>query len=207
MSDVTEDIVYQRVARLLAVRDAVADAFGGQKRKVTDPKDLSEVVRRVREAIQAVPDAYGTIIGGLAVQELGYVRWTEDVDVVLDAAHYAEVLEHLRNHGFTLHDDLILRKTDTGTILDVLKEGQRLKDSQLPVPPPSELGPNRGFAKLEAVIRLKLDSGGRMKDLADIVELLKRYPDRIGTVQSSLPEILKPEYIRLAAQARREMQP
>ena len=160
----------------------------------------------VRDAIQAVPGAYGTIVGGLAVQELGYVRWTEDVDVVVDAAHYSEVLDYLRNHEFTLQDGLVLCKTDTGTILDILKEGQKLKDSLLPVPSPSDLGPNRGFATLQAIVRMKLDSGGRMKDLADIVELLKRYPDRIATLEAMLPDVLLEGYKRLAAQALREMQ-
>jgi hypothetical protein len=207
MSDAaTEDIVYQRAARLLAVRDAVADAFGGQKRKVTDPKDLSEVVRRVRDAIHAVPEAYGTIIGGLAVQELGFVRWTEDVDVVIDADHYAEVIEHLRQNGFTLHGDLILRKTDTGTILDVLKEGQTLKNARLPVPHPSELGPNRGFATLTGVIRMKLDARRRI-DLADVVAVLKPNLDKVDIVREALPEIMREEFNQLAEEARREMQP
>jgi hypothetical protein len=199
-----ENAVYQRASRLLAVRDAVAEAFGGRKTPVTDPEDLKEVVLRVRRALASIPGSYGTIVGGLAVQELGYVRWTEDVDVVVDADHYSELIEHLRANGFTLHGDLTLRKNDTGTILDVLKEGQTLKDSRFPIPHPAELGPNRGFATLYGLIRMKLDTGGRFKDLGDLVELLKRRVTEIDQIKATLPQSLHEEFEKVAAQARRE---
>jgi hypothetical protein len=154
-----EDSVYERAARLLAVRDAVAEEFGGHKLAVTDPNDLREIARRFRQAITAVPGAYGVIIGGLAVQELGYARWTEDVDAVVDAAHYGEILALLRDEGFVLKADFTLVLRETGVKLVLLREGITLKNSRFPLPHPSEFGANRGFATFAAVVRLKLDSG------------------------------------------------
>ena len=198
-----EDAVYKRSARLLAVRDAVADVFGGNKLNVTDPSDLKEIVKKIRRAITAVTGAYGIIIGGLAVQELGYLRWTEDVDVVVDAEHFGGVLEYLRSDGFVLKVDCTLELADTGAKLDLLKEGTVLKDARLPLPHPSELGPNRGFATLSAIIRLKLDAH-RMKDFADIVELLKKRLTETSSIRQTLPEIMREQFDQLAAEARRE---
>ena len=87
-----EELVFVRASNLTAVRNAVSEVFGGTRVDLLDPSELREVVRKVRNAISAVPGAYGTIVGGLAVQELGYVRYTNDVDVVADAACYRDVL-------------------------------------------------------------------------------------------------------------------
>jgi hypothetical protein len=198
-----EQSVYARASRLAAVRNAVSDVFGGRAVDMTDPADLRHVVQQVRNALTHVPDAYGTIIGGLAVQELGYVRWTEDVDVVVDAAHYREILEYLRNNGFQLKFDFTLQRKDSGVNLDLLREGATLKDSQLPLPNPAELGPNRGFATLAGVTRLKLDTN-RMKDMADIVELFKPRLSEAAQVRPSIPALLLPKFDQLMEQARRE---
>jgi hypothetical protein len=200
-----EDAVYLRAQRLRAVRDAVSEVFGGSKRMdLVDPAELQRIVRMVRAAISAVPDAYGTIVGGLAIQELGYMRFTEDVDVVIDAQHYSQVLDHLRQNGFVLKGDFILTKADSGVILDVLKEGQTMKDSRFPVPHPAELGPNRGFATIAGIIRMKLDTR-RLKDQADIVELLKKRVEQFGSIRAQIPEVLHPDFDRACEQARKEL--
>ena len=173
---------------------------------ITDPADLTEIVKKVRRAIADVSGSYGTIIGGLAVQELGYLRWTEDVDVVADAEHYRDIIENLRNTGFILKADFTLEMKDSGARLDLLKEGAKLKDSQLPLPHPSELGPNRGFATLAGLTRLKLDTD-RMKDMSDIVELFKKSQarlDDIPNIRKTIPAPLLEKFDRLALQARKE---
>jgi hypothetical protein len=199
-----DEAVYQRAHRLSAVRDAVHSAFGGGSNvDLVDPAELQRVVRLVRTAISAVPEAYGTIVGGLAVQELGYLRFTEDVDVVIDAGHYSAVLDYLRQNGFKLHADFTLTKSDSGVILDVLKEGQTLKSSRFPVPHPQELGPNRGFATIVGITRMKLDTV-RAKDFADLVELFKKRLDQLAIIRAALPENLQADFDRAAEQAQRE---
>ncbi len=98
-----------------------------------------------------------------------------------------------------------LENRETGARIDLLKEGVKLHDSKLPLPHPSELGKNGGFASVASIIRLKLDSGGRMKDLADIVELLKVRINDTDTIATQLPESLRAQFTQLVAQARREL--
>lgn len=199
-----EDLVYSRCARLLAVQHAVAEIAGGRKVDA-DPEALKEAVALTRKAVRQVDGAYACFIGGLAVQEHGYQRWTDDVDVVVDAAHFSQVMDVLRSMNFMITPKGWLENRDTGARIDLLKEGVKLHDSKLPLPHPSELGKNGGFATVASIIRLKLDSGGRMKDLADIVELLKVRIDETDTIATQLPESLRAQFTSLVAQARREL--
>jgi len=201
-----EELVFARASNLTAVRNAVSEVFGGTRVDLTDPADLRSVVQIVRTALQSVPDAYGSIVGGLAVQELGYLRFTDDVDVVVDNAHYREVLEFLRNNGFLLTADFTLKQKDSGVKLDLLREGHTLKDSQLPVPNPVELGPNRGFATLAGLTRMKLDTH-RMKDMADIVELFKPRLNEVEQIRQKIPSVLLSKFDQLIEQARQEARP
>jgi hypothetical protein len=199
-----EDLVYSRCARLLAVQHAVAEIAGGRKVDA-DPEALKEAVALTRKAVRLVPGAYACFIGGLAVQEHGYVRWTNVVDVVVDAQHYGEVLEKMREFGFAITTDWSLQHRETGARIDLLKEGTTLHNSQYPLPHPRELGKNCGFAAIEAIVRMKLDTGGRLKDLADIVELLKVHPEQMDLIELKLPEPMRAQYVQLLAQARREL--
>ena|GEM_PF-2350823 len=200
-----EEYAYSVAARLLAVQHAVAEITGGRKVDA-DPHALREAIMQLRTAVKAVDGAYATFIGGLAVQNLGYERWTDDVDVVVDAEHYGEVLDRLRAAGFTLKADFSLQNNQTGAKLDLLKEGTVLKDSKFPLPHPSELGPNCGFASIAAIIRLKLEAH-RRQDLADIVALLKTRLAEIDSLCASVPEIYRQQVKELAEEARREAAP
>lgn len=170
------------------------------------PEALKEAVLLLRKAAQAVSGSHVVIIGGLAVQELGYERYTKDVDAVVDSDHFDEVRDYLRAHGFVLTPELLLRHRDTGAELDLLREGAVLKGSRLPLPHPRELGPHLGTASLAGLIRLKLDTP-RIQDKADIVALMKTRLAESGRIGSELPEILREEFLKLVEQARRESSP
>ena len=90
--------------------------------------------------------------------------------------------------------------------LDLLREGHTLKDSQLPVPSPVELGSNRGFATLAGLTRMKLDTN-RMKDMADIVELFKPRLNEAEQVRQKIPSVLLSKFDQLIEQARQEARP
>ncbi|HEY3320055.1 MAG TPA: hypothetical protein VGP72_06295 [Planctomycetota bacterium] len=190
---------------MLAVQHAVAEIAGGRKVDA-DPSALCNAVLLLRKAVRQINGAYACFIGGLAVQEHGYVRWTDDVDIVVDAEHFSEVIEKLREMGFAIEPNFALRNKETGATVDVLKEGTTLKGAHFPLPHPSELGPNCGFATLPAVIRLKLDAH-RRQDLADVVQLLKSHLPQIDDICSQLPEAFRTEFLQLADEARRELQP
>jgi hypothetical protein len=198
-----EDRVHRRNLDLTAVAEAAADYFNGSRKPTNTADALRNAVKEIRAALREIQDSYGVIIGGLAVQELGYARFTKDVDVIVDAAHYRKILQYLREHGFELTVDSILVHRQNGAEIDLLKEGAKLKDSKLPLPHPSELGPNAGFASLPGLLRLKLDAG-RMQDQADIVKLLIPRLDLAPELSKQLPAILRPKFKKLLAQARKE---
>ena len=198
-----EERVYRQNHRLYAVSMAASKAFGSGKVELPEPRALRDVIFRIRKVIRSVDGAQACFIGGLAVQELGYVRATEDVDLVVDTNHYGTVLHRLREAGFELTAQSYLCHRETGIKVDLLREGTKLRSSRFPLPHPSELGPNLGFATLPAVIRLKLEAG-RMQDQADVVMLLKPRLKEIPKIAAQLPEALRGEYQRLAGIARRE---
>ena len=198
-----EDRVFRRNRRLHEIAQAASEAFGSGGVSSPDARSLRDVVLAIKRTVASVPGAYACFVGGLAVQEHGYVRATEDVDVVVDSAHFREIIQRLRDVGFELTSKLCLRHRPSGILVDVLREGAVVKSARFPVPHPRDLGPNLGFATLPALIRLKLESG-RIQDQADVVSLLKRRLPDIEVISQQIPEALRAEYQRLAAIARQE---
>jgi hypothetical protein len=84
-----------------------------------------------------------------------------------------------------------------------LKEGALLKGSTMPLPHPRELGANLGFARLPALLALKI-AAGRRQDLADVVEILKRRSHDAKALAVEIPERLRSAFLKLAEEARRE---
>lgn len=199
------DLVYARAARLLAVQHAVAEIAGGRKVDA-DPAALRDAVRLIQKITRGIDGAYAVFIGGLAVQQHGYERWTDDLDVVVDAAHFGEVLDKLRAAGFVLKADFTLQNRQTGAKVDFLKEGNTLKNGRFPLPHPRELGPNGGFVGLPWLIRLKLDAH-RRQDLADVVQIMKTHLPETAAIAAELPDVYKTEFHELADEARRELAP
>ncbi|MBI3832681.1 MAG: hypothetical protein HY291_24375 [Planctomycetes bacterium] len=198
-----EERVYQRTAELVAVAQAVNEVCGGTKKTFMNPRDLSDCVRIVTRSAASIPGCYIVIIGGIAVQELGWERYTKDVDVVVDSDHFGELLQKLRDSEFELTTLPVLKHKQSGVEIDLLREGTTLKDSKYPLPHPKELGTNRGFASLAGLIRLKLDAR-RHRDITDIIEVMKRHLDKVDSVCAALPEPFRKEFLELAEQARRE---
>lgn len=168
-----------------------------------DPQALKEAVALTRKAVRQVDGAYACFIGGLAVQEHGYVRWTDDVDVVVDAAHYSEVMEKMRELGFIITPDGNLQNRDTGAKVDILKEGVTLHNARMALPHPRDLGPYLGFATVPSIVRLKLDAH-RRQDLADVVRIMYTHLNEIDAICAALPDIYRKEFLELADEARRE---
>lgn len=126
------------------------------------------------------------IIGAIALLAHGYPRFTEDIDLVMTS-------EDLQK----FHDELIglvytpafsgakkrLRSTTDGVPIEVMTTGEFPGDGKpkpVRMPRPSEASieiDGIKFATLEKLIELKLASGisasDRLKDLADVQELIK----------------------------------
>jgi hypothetical protein len=200
----TEDMASGRNARLAGLGRAAAECFGGRNMPEFDPEAFKQALQDLKKIVRALPGAYAVIVGGLALQEWGYERYTEDIDVVVDAANFGAVTERLRRLGYDITPERNLRHRETKIEIDLLKEGAQLKGSVSPLPHPRELGRNLGFASLPALIALKLN-GNRRRDLADVVELLKRHPREIEKITAVLPAALQAKFIQLAEEARQEM--
>ena len=137
------------------------------------------------------------LVGGLAVQHHGYVRLTEDIDILISRVDYDRLVEEgLIKFGS-------LKRFQSGVQVDVLTEGKDgnpdpsvVRDPELP-----------NLPTLEGLVYLKL-LAGRLKDHADVAELMKRHDfdpairQRLEAITQD-PNILA-DYDSVVARAARE---
>jgi hypothetical protein len=135
--------------------------------------------------LSAVLGEHALLIGGLAVAAWGFVRATEDIELVSDLGPDA-LRRRLKAAGIAT--EVARGNTDEGDIPWVVQG--RIEDMPFQVLPPltaiawdrARIVPLPGGGELrvvdlDALLRLKLRAGGP-KDLMDIAELLALYPDR-----------------------------
>lgn len=142
---------------------------------------LQELARRLDDAQVAY-----AIVGGMALVAHGYLRTTEDVDVLvsrdgLDAVHAAlSGRGYVPPHGGSRN----LRDTRTGVRVEFLVSGEfpgdgKPKPVAFPTPEAAsvEIDGIR-YVSLPTLVELKLASGmtspARLRDLADVQELIAR---------------------------------
>jgi len=189
------------VAPSLAEQLAIADQLRHGAGTMLEPSDLPGRYGRVVRAIDRVLSLVGcqaVVGGGWAVWRHGYVgRVTQDVDIVLARESLAEFLKVASVSGF---DVLVgepgrwpkLRHRETDVQVDVLPEGEHpgIPSSLAPttIPSPAELGAvgtSLQYATLPRLIELKL-AAGRLKDLADVLELIRANPAQIDALRDHL---------------------
>lgn len=126
-----------------------------------------------------------SVVGGLALSKHGYRRLTDDVDLLVTQDGLRKIHEQLDGLGylppFTRSKNL--RDTELGVRIEFLVEGQFPGDGKpKPVAFPNPDGVSFDadgvrYLKLPKLIELKLASGmtdrGRLKDLSDVLELIK----------------------------------
>jgi hypothetical protein len=143
-------------------------------------KALGKIVKRLEEL--GVPYA---VVGGLALFEHGYRRFTEDVNLLVTEEDLRKIHEELDGLGYLppFQGSKHLRDTELGVRIEFLVEGQFPGDGKpKPVAFPNPLAASLEkdgirYLNLPALIDLKLASGmtniGRLKDLADVLEVIK----------------------------------
>jgi hypothetical protein len=126
------------------------------------------------------------VIGAVALLAHGYPRFTEDIDLVMTKDGLEKFHEELIGLGYAPAFPgarKSLRSTVDGVSIEVMTSGEypgdgRAKPVKMPVPAEAstEIDGVR-FVTLEKLIELKLASGisasDRLKDLADVQELIK----------------------------------
>ncbi len=189
---------------MLAEQLALADSLLVGSAAMLTPQDLPGRYGRVVHAIDRVLSATkceAVVGGGWAVWRHGYVnRVTQDIDIVLAASQIDNFLKAASVSGFNVLDRVPgrwpkLEHKDTGIQVDILPEGERpgVPPDLAPtkIPSPKALGAVAGalkYIELQGLVELKL-AAGRMKDKADIVELLRVNPDQSEQLREHLTQV------------------
>ncbi len=157
---------------------AESDAFFQEKGKVHET--LRRVTQRLTEL--GIPHA---VVGGLALFQHGFRRFTEDVDLLVTADGLKRLHAELEGRGYLppFQGSKHLRDTDSKVKIEFRTTGQYPgdgKEKPIAFPDPAQVAENIGgipFVRLTTLIELKLASGmtspDRMKDLTDVLELIK----------------------------------
>jgi len=148
------------------------------------------------------------VAGGMALVAHGYDRTTVDVDVLVPADALPKVHAGLDGLGYLppFAGSRDLRDTETGVRIEFLLAGQFPGDGKpkpVAFPDPSvasvEIDGIR-FLSLEKLVELKLASGmtnaGRIKDLADVQELIRVLRLEIGFADR-LEAYVRPKFVEL----------
>jgi hypothetical protein len=170
---------------------------------------LQDLTRRLAEA--RIPYA---LIGGLALAQHGFVRMTEDIDILLTPEGLNHFKEQMLGRGYVLAFSgarKTFRATDTGVRIEVITSGEYPGDGlpkAVSFPNPATVAEERGgyqVISLDKLIELKLASGmtapHRRRDLADVQDLI-----RVLALSSDFAEKLDPSVQRLYTQLWQEAQ-
>ena len=174
-----EAIAYEK---LLAddLRWALSEGSRHFERKSAVHAALHNITRRLDEL--GIPFA---IVGGMALFSHGLRRFTEDVDILVSRSGLKTIHDELEGRGYVplFTGSKNLRDTETGVRIEFLVQGDYPGDGKpkpVAFPDPASAGERRdgiNYLSLPALVELKLASGmtgaERMKDLADVQELIK----------------------------------
>jgi len=145
---------------------------------------LHETIRRLAVRLDAEGIAYA-VLGSIALGQHGYVRMTDDIDVLLTTEGLARFRERLVGRGYVgTHPGATraFRDAETGVRIEVVVTGEFPGDGKpKPVAFPH---PGAGIdvegtrvLPLARLVELKLASGTsaphRLRDLADVQEIIK----------------------------------
>jgi hypothetical protein len=146
---------------------------------------LHESLHRLSARLEAEKIAYA-LVGGMALGEHGYVRMTEDVDVLLTPEGLQAFQQRLVGRGYVAtHPGATrtFRDTESGVRIKLLVTGEFPDDGKpkpVSFPDPAEAIVDADHLRvlpLARIVELKLASGmtapHRLRDLADVQELIK----------------------------------
>lgn len=167
-------------------------------------RTLERITRRLAD--QQVPYA---VLGGMAMTAHGFVRPTDDVDILTTAEGLETIHRQLVGRGYVPvfpGARKTLRDTDTGVKVDFITSGEYPGDGKpKPVrfPDPADASvevEGKSVITLPKLIELKLASGmsapGRMRDLSDVQELIVAL-NLPRTFADSLNSSVRDEYFRI----------
>jgi hypothetical protein len=177
-------------------------------------RDIAAALESLRRRLaqERIPFA---VIGALALRSYGYVRHTEDIDILVTPDGLQRLHASLVGRGLALRAPGLrksLRETEHDVNLDVVTSGEHAGSPESPVVYPSpesdafvESGGLR-LPTLESLIAFKIASGvwgHRTQDLADVQRLI-----RLNGLQDAfaerLPQPLRERFFALLRESRLE---
>jgi hypothetical protein len=173
--------------------------------------DVRVTMRRLAARLAAEAIQYA-VVGGMALGEHGYVRMTEDVDVLVTREGLARFTKACSGRGYTrTHPGArrMFRDAETGVRIEFLVAGEYPGDGKpkpVSFPDPADCSVEvEGIrvVSLPRLIELKLASGmtapDRLRDLADVQELIRadqlttRFATQLDpSVRSKFRELVPP---------------
>lgn len=178
---------------------------------------VHDALRRITTRLHALGIPYA-VVGGLALFQHGYRRFTEDVDLMVTRDGLARIQAELRGRGYRpKHEDARnLRDTETGVAIEFRVTGQFPGDGRpqpVAFPDPAECSTvvdGVAYLNLDKLVELKLASGlsapGRLRDLADVLELIRALGLPAGFAERLDPSV-QAKYAELHAAAHSEDEP
>lgn len=160
---------------------------------------LNETLQRIAKDLERLQIDY-SLIGAVALNNYGYRRFTEDIDLLLTREGLEKFRMELVGKGYRPAFEGATRKfrtTDENVTIEIITSGEFPGDGKpkpVQFPNPSEVSIDIDGVKtltLEKLIELKLASGitapHRLKDLADVQEIIN-----IKNLDAAFAEKLNP---------------
>lgn len=175
---------------------------------------VHQALRKIARRLEELDTPYA-VAGGMALVAHGYVRATVDVDILVTEEGLRALHERLEGLGYrpVFPGGRQLRDTEHGVQIEFLVTGEYPGDGKpKPVrfPDPATSAVERDgirYLSLQALVELKLASGlshpGRLRDLADVQELI-RVLDLPAAVADQLDPSVREKYIELWRGLRRD---
>jgi hypothetical protein len=143
-----------------------------------------KTMRKIARRLEGLGIAYA-VAGGMSLDAHGFRRLTIDVDILVTRESLEAIHERLEELGYVppFTGSKNLRDTESGVRIEFLVAGEFPGDGEpkpVAFPDPATVGVEMDgirFLSLAALVELKLASGmtnlSRLKDLADVIELIK----------------------------------
>jgi hypothetical protein len=166
------------------MRDGGANAVQQASRFFMRTDPVHQTLRAITDKLQQMNVPYA-VVGGMAMVAHGYDRTTVDVDILLTPEGWANAIGQLEGLGYVrpFAGSKNLRDTATGVRIEFLLSGGFPGDGKpkpVDFPDPSNAAVDIDGIKylgLAQLVELKIASGmtnpGRLKDLADVQQLIK----------------------------------
>ena len=172
-----------------------------------DKSAVQDALRKITKRLTALNIPYA-IAGGMALFQHGFRRFTEDVDILVTREALQVIHQALDGLGYVppFKGSKNLRDVENGVKIEFILTGDYPGDGKpkpVAFPEPTDVGVDLDGIRcinLQSLITLKIASGmtnpARLKDLADVQELIKRLK-LARELGDQLPEYVQAKYREL----------